>query len=72
MSKEDTESMLEVYMNEAGITKKNPFETLDRKGVGAFINMGIKLYRENKSLEMSWTEIGVCGKQTGNNSTNIH
>jgi hypothetical protein len=35
MSREDTESMLEVYMAEAGITTKNPFETLDRKGVGA-------------------------------------
>lgn len=34
MSREDTESMLEVYMTEAGITTKNPFETLDRKGVG--------------------------------------
>ena len=30
--------MLEVYMGEAGITTKNPFETLDRKGVGECIN----------------------------------
>lgn len=29
--------MLEVYMADAGITPKNPFETLDRKGVGECI-----------------------------------
>lgn len=34
MSRVDTESMLEVYMAGTDITTKNPFDTLDRKGVG--------------------------------------
>mmetsp|Transcript_22229 Transcript_22229/g.37670 ORF Transcript_22229/g.37670 Transcript_22229/m.37670 type:complete len:154 (+) Transcript_22229:2405-2866(+) len=65
MSKEDTSSMLEYYMTKGGITAKNPFETLDRKGVGAFINLAIKLFRKAESHETPSTPIGVCGCQTG-------
>ncbi len=46
---------------EAGILANDPFQTLDRKGVGRLVGIGVNLGREtNPKLK-----IGICGEHGG-------
>ena len=60
-SRDDVESrMMPVYL-ERGLLKRNPFETIDKTGVGELVHHGAKLGREtNKKLKL-----GVCGEHGG-------
>lgn len=59
-SRDDTEKFLPLYLQK-GILKEDPFQVLDREGVGQFIQAGTRLGRmENKNLK-----IGICGEHGG-------
>ncbi len=47
--------------NERGILQDNPFEVLDRKGVGKLMELAVNWGRETRK-DMS---IGICGKHGG-------
>ena len=60
-SRDDVESrMMPAYL-EAGLLKRNPFETMDQVGVGELVEMAVKRGRKAKrGLKM-----GVCGEHGG-------
>jgi pyruvate,orthophosphate dikinase len=60
-SRDDVESrMMPAYL-EAGLLKRNPFETIDQTGVGELVQMAVKRGRKAKrGLKM-----GVCGEHGG-------
>ncbi|MEK7294992.1 MAG: putative PEP-binding protein, partial [Actinomycetota bacterium] len=60
-SRDDVESrMMPAYL-EAGLLKRNPFETMDQVGVGELVGMAVKRGRKAKrGLKM-----GVCGEHGG-------
>jgi len=60
-SRDDVESrMMPAYL-EAGLLKRNPFETIDQVGVGELVEMAVKRGRKAKrGLKM-----GVCGEHGG-------
>ncbi len=60
-SRDDVESrMMPAYL-EAGLLKRNPFETIDRTGVGELVKIGAQRGRSvKKSLKL-----GVCGEHGG-------
>jgi pyruvate,orthophosphate dikinase len=60
-SRDDVETrMMPVYL-EAGLLKRNPFETVDQVGVGELVEMAAKRGRRvNRSLKL-----GVCGEHGG-------
>lgn len=60
-SRDDVESrMMPAYL-EAGLLKRNPFETIDQTGVGELVEMAVKRGRKAKrGLKM-----GVCGEHGG-------
>ena len=60
-SRDDAENKFLPKYLELGILKKNPFETLDAKGVGELVRIGVERGRSvNPRLE-----IGVCGEHGG-------
>ncbi len=60
-SRDDVESkMMPAYL-EQGLLKRNPFETIDKGGVGALVKMGAKLGRDAKP----GLKLGVCGEHGG-------
>jgi pyruvate,orthophosphate dikinase len=60
-SRDDVESkMMPAYL-EQGLLKRNPFETIDKGGVGALVKMGAKRGREVKPK----LKLGVCGEHGG-------
>jgi pyruvate, orthophosphate dikinase len=60
-SRDDVESrMMPVYL-EAGLLKRNPFETIDQTGVGELVQMGTTRGRSTKKN----LKIGVCGEHGG-------
>jgi len=60
-SRDDAESkFLPVYLNKEILTE-NPFETIDQKGVGALMKMGIELGRKTRPD----LKCGICGEHGG-------
>ncbi|MTI86390.1 MAG: pyruvate, phosphate dikinase [Balneolaceae bacterium] len=59
-SRDDVAKFLPVYL-EKGILREDPFQVLDKEGVGQFVQAGTRLGRmENTSLK-----IGICGEHGG-------
>jgi pyruvate, orthophosphate dikinase len=60
-SRDDVESrMMPAYL-EQGLLKRNPFETMDRGGVGELVKIGVQRGRATKKN----LKIGVCGEHGG-------
>jgi len=60
-SRDDIESkMMPAYL-EQGLLKRNPFETIDKGGVGELVKMGVQRGRATKKN----LKIGVCGEHGG-------
>jgi pyruvate, orthophosphate dikinase len=60
-SRDDVESrMMPAYL-EAGLLKRNPFETIDKGGVGDLVKLGTIRGRETKP----GLKVGVCGEHGG-------
>ncbi len=60
-SRDDVESrMMPAYL-EQGLLKRNPFETIDKGGVGELVKMGVQRGRSTKKN----LKIGVCGEHGG-------
>ena len=60
-SREDAENKFLPLYNERGILQDNPFEVLDRKGVGKLMELAVNWGRETRK-DMS---IGICGEHGG-------
>ena len=60
-SRDDAEGKFLVQYLEQGILKDNPFQTIDRDGVGRLMAMAVKEGRETKPS----LEIGICGEHGG-------
>ncbi len=60
-SRDDVESrMMPAYL-EQGLLKRNPFETIDKGGVGELVKIGVQRGRATKKH----LKIGVCGEHGG-------
>jgi pyruvate,orthophosphate dikinase len=60
-SRDDVESrMMPAYL-EQGLLKRNPFETIDKNGVGELVFIAAKRGRETKK----GLKLGVCGEHGG-------
>lgn len=60
LSRDDAGRFLPMYV-ESGILPADPFQTLDRRGVGRLVGIGVNLGREtNPKLK-----IGICGEHGG-------
>ena len=60
-SRDDAESKFLMPYMEQGVLPENPFQTLDRNGVGKLIKMGVELGRSTRPE----LEIGICGEHGG-------
>ncbi len=60
-SRDDAEGKFLFQYIEQGVLEENPFQTLDRKGVGKLIQIGVELGRGRKP----GLEIGICGEHGG-------
>ncbi|MCH7706410.1 MAG: pyruvate, phosphate dikinase, partial [Chloroflexi bacterium] len=67
MSRDDAEGKFLLKYVERGILPENPFQTLDREGVGALIKMGVERGRSTYGE----LEVGICGEHGGDPSS-IH
>lgn len=63
-SRDDAGTFLPVYL-ELGILKNDPFQILDREGVGQLVDLGIKRGRSTKAD----LKIGICGEHGGEPSS---
>ena len=61
MSRDDAEERFLADYLESGLLRENPFQTLDRKGVGVFVSMACEGGREAKPS----LKLGVCGEHGG-------
>lgn len=59
-SRDDTTGFMSKYLQE-GILKNDPFQTIDRRGVGALIEIAV----EKGRLTRPDMKIGICGEQGG-------
>ena len=59
-SRDDINSFLEIYLKK-GIISEDPFVTLDKKGVGKLIKLGVEKGRNVKPS----LKIGICGEHGG-------
>ena len=59
-SRDDAGKFLEDY-KDAGILEQDPFQTIDREGVGSLVEMAVKLGRKTKEH----LHLGVCGEHGG-------
>jgi len=65
ISRDDAETGFLMEYLQKGILKENPFATLDQRGVGALMQMAVKLGRgARKKLD-----IGICGEHGGDPKT---
>ncbi|HLE47136.1 MAG TPA: pyruvate, phosphate dikinase [Candidatus Thermoplasmatota archaeon] len=64
-SRDDAEARFFQYYHEHGILKYNPFEILDRDGVGALVRMAVEKGRKTKPK----LKIGICGEHGGEPSS---
>jgi pyruvate,orthophosphate dikinase len=60
-SRDDAEGKFLTFYLEDGILERNPFETLDRSGVGDLMRIGVERGRGAKEL----LKIGICGEHGG-------
>jgi pyruvate,orthophosphate dikinase len=60
-SRDDAERNFLLKYVEDGILPKNPFQTIDRDGVGRLMEMCVKLGRESRPD----LEVGICGEHGG-------
>jgi pyruvate,orthophosphate dikinase len=60
-SRDDAERNFLVQYVEEGILEKNPFQTLDREGVGRLMNMAVQDGRSTRTN----LEVGICGEHGG-------
>jgi pyruvate,orthophosphate dikinase len=61
MSRDDAEPKFLISYVEEGILESNPFQHLDRKGVGKLVQMAVDLGRETRPD----LECGICGEHGG-------
>jgi len=59
-SRDDSGNFLKDYIKQ-GILDKDPFQVLDRRGVGQLVEMGVRLGRKTKKT----LKIGICGEHGG-------
>ncbi len=64
-SRDDAESKFLLDYVERGILPQNPFQVLDREGVGKLVAMGVKLGRQARPD----LEVGICGEHGGEPSS---
>jgi len=65
ISRDDAEGKFLLKYVEKGILKENPFQVLDREGVGKLIRVAVDIGRkQNKDLD-----IGICGEHGGDPSS---
>ncbi len=65
MSRDDAEAKFLIEYTEKGILPSNPFQQLDRDGVGKLIDMSVRLGRETRP-DM---HMGICGEHGGDPSS---
>jgi pyruvate,orthophosphate dikinase len=65
ISRDDAETGFLMEYLQKGILTENPFATIDRQGVGALMQMGVKLGRKTRPK----LEIGICGEHGGDPSS---
>jgi pyruvate, orthophosphate dikinase len=63
-SRDDAGKFLEVY-KQKGILKHDPFEVLDREGVGQLVKMAVKKGRKTRKN----IKLGICGEHGGEPSS---
>ncbi|MGB4204059.1 MAG: pyruvate, phosphate dikinase [Bacteroidales bacterium] len=59
-SRDDSPKFLPIYL-EKGLLKHDPFQILDREGVGQLVEMGVKKGRQTKKN----LKVGICGEHGG-------
>ncbi|RMF95770.1 MAG: pyruvate, phosphate dikinase [Candidatus Schekmanbacteria bacterium] len=59
-SRDDCGKFLKIYL-EMGIREKDPFQTIDRNGVGQLVKIGVEKGRSTRSS----LKVGVCGEHGG-------
>jgi len=64
-SRDDAERNFLLYYVEHGILPKNPFQVLDRTGVGELVKLAVKKGRETRPE----LEVGICGEHGGEPSS---
>lgn len=64
LSRDDAGRFLSTYVSE-GLLEKDPFVSIDRKGVGKMVSLGVQLGRKAKPN----LKIGVCGEHGGDPSS---
>jgi pyruvate,orthophosphate dikinase len=64
-SRDDAERRFLVKYIETGVLKENPFQVLDRDGVGELVKMGVRLGRQTRPN----LEVGICGEHGGDPSS---
>jgi pyruvate,orthophosphate dikinase len=65
ISRDDAEGKFLMRYVEQGILERNPFQTLDRDGVGKLIKMAV----ENGRKTNPKLEVGICGEHGGDPSS---
>src|SRR5438105_1178631 len=63
-SRDDINKVLPTYLGE-GILKQDPFQVIDREGVGELVRMGIERGRKTRPH----LEVGICGEHGGEPSS---
>src|SRR5213593_4335413 len=61
MSRDDAEGKFLTFYLEDGVLERNPFETLDRSGVGDLMRIGV----ERGRLTKPELKLGICGEHGG-------
>ena len=64
-SRDDAERGFLLHYVESGILPSNPFQKLDRDGVGALVKMGARKGRQTRPA----LEVGICGEHGGEPSS---
>jgi pyruvate,orthophosphate dikinase len=65
ISRDDAEAKFLIQFVEEGILPQNPFQQLDRNGVGKLVDMAVKLGRQTRSD----LHVGICGEHGGDPSS---
>ena len=65
ISRDDAEAKFLIQFVEEGILPENPFQQLDRTGVGKLVEMAVKMGRETRPD----LEVGICGEHGGDPSS---
>jgi pyruvate,orthophosphate dikinase len=65
ITRDDAESKFLIQFVEQGILPSNPFQQLDREGVGKVIDMSVKLGRATRPD----LHVGICGEHGGDPSS---